>query len=78
MHKHAERSTLALMATTNITLVTGHSETVEMSGEDLKAALAEDSPLVALPLTRTRGKPLYVNPAHVVMAREEAGDESRP
>jgi hypothetical protein len=66
------------MATTSITLVTGHSETVEMSGEDLKAALAEHSPLVALPLTRTRGKPLYVNPAHVVMAREESEDESRP
>jgi hypothetical protein len=61
------------MATTSITLVTGHSETVEISGEDLSAALAGGSPLVALPLTMG-GNPLYVNPAHVVMAREGSAD----
>jgi hypothetical protein len=63
------------MASITITLTTGKSHSVEMSAEDLKAALAGTGALARLPLRG--GQSLYVNPIHIVTASEsvERGPE---
>ena len=62
------------MPSTHITLASGGTLHVEMSAEDLKAALAGAGGLAQLP---TGGDHfIYVNPAHIVTARDTTDDEA--
>ena len=60
------------MASTHIKLVSGDTLHVEMSAEDLKAALPGTGGLAQLPTGG--GKFIYVNPAHIATAWETSDE----
>jgi hypothetical protein len=61
------------MPSTHITLASGETLHVEMSAEDLKAALPGAGGLAQLPTGG--GHFIYVNPVHIVTARDTTDDE---
>lgn len=61
------------MATTQLKLVTGDKVSVEMSAEDVNAALDKLGALARLPTGD--GEYIYVNPVHIMLARDTTNDE---
>ena len=60
------------MASTHIKLVSGDTLHVEMSAEDLKAAISGAGGLARLPTAG--GHSIYVNPAHIATAWETSDE----
>ena len=59
---------MARMAHSLVTLSTGRTLEVAMTGKELESTLRGGSPLAILPLGRDSA--VYVNPAHIVTAED--------